>query len=229
MTETNFTIGPLDGKQRRGYMGRAMPGFEARVVDEHDNEVTDGTPGELTLRATEPFAFATGYYGLPADTVSAWRNLWFHTGDRVIREPDGYYRFIDRIKDVIRRRGENISAWEVEQVLVAHSDVVSAAAIPVPSELGDDEVMAVVVSRRGFHDPIELLEHCRARLPYYAVPRYVEFAESLPLTANGKIQKSSLKDQGVSLHTWDREAAHASASSRNQDGKPTVADRGRPA
>ena len=97
-----------------------MPGFAARVVDAHDNEVPDGEAGELILRADEPFAFATGYFGMADKTVEAWRNLWFHTGDRVVRESDGFYRFMDRMKDAIRRRGENISSYEVEQVMVNH-------------------------------------------------------------------------------------------------------------
>ena len=88
----------------------------------------DGTPGELVLRADEPFAFASGYFGTPEKTVEAWRNLWFHTGDRVVREADGYYKFVDRLKDAIRRRGENISSFEVEQVLLSHPDVATAAA-----------------------------------------------------------------------------------------------------
>jgi crotonobetaine/carnitine-CoA ligase len=101
-------------------MGRLFEGFAARVVDAEDNEVPDGTPGELMLRAQAPFAFATGYFGTPEKTVEAWRNLWFHSGDRVIREPDGYYKFVDRLKDAIRRRGENVSSFEVEQVLLSH-------------------------------------------------------------------------------------------------------------
>jgi crotonobetaine/carnitine-CoA ligase len=106
-------------EQRPGMMGRLLPGFSARVVDAHDNEVPDGEAGELMLRADEPFAFATGYFGMPEKTVEAWRNLWFHTGDRVVRESDGFYRFMDRMKDAIRRRGENISSYEVEQVMAA--------------------------------------------------------------------------------------------------------------
>ena len=101
------------------------------------------------LRADEPFAFATGYFGMPEKTVEAWRNLWFHTGDRVVRESDGFYRFIDRMKDAIRRRGENISSYEVEQVLVSHPQVENAAVFPVRSELAEDEVMAAVVLRPG--------------------------------------------------------------------------------
>ena len=165
MTETNAVIGPRDGEQRPGWMGRVMPGFEAMVVDDRDVPVPDGTPGELVLRAHEPFAFASGYWRMPEATVAAWRNLWLHTGDRVVAD-DGWFRFVDRIKDAIRRRGENISAWEVEQVLLQHDDVETAAVIPVASEHGEDEVMACVVARhRASLDPSELVAFCRPRLP----------------------------------------------------------------
>ena len=147
MTETNAVIGALDGQQRPGTMGRVMPGYEVKVVDENDEEVPDGTAGELVMRADEAFAFATGYWRMPEQTVASWRNLWFHSGDRAVRDPDGSFRFLDRLKDAIRRRGENISAWEVEQVLQSHPDIAAAAVIPVPSELGEDDVMCVVVRR----------------------------------------------------------------------------------
>ncbi|MGH2929851.1 MAG: AMP-binding protein, partial [Solirubrobacteraceae bacterium] len=141
-TETNCCLGALPAQQRPGYMGPVMDGFEAQVVDEADTEVPDGQAGELVLRHREPFSFATGYFAMPEKTIEAWRNLWFHTGDRVVREPDGWYRFVDRAKDAIRRRGENISSWEVEQALHAHPAVAAAAVFPVASELGEDEVMA---------------------------------------------------------------------------------------
>jgi crotonobetaine/carnitine-CoA ligase len=189
-------------------MGRVLPGFEAKVVDENDAEVPDGEAGELVMRADEPFAFATGYWRLPERTVEAWRNLWFHSGDRVIRDADGYFRFVDRIKDAIRRRGENVSAWEVEQVLQSHPDVAAAAVIPVPSDLGEDDVMACVVARSGaVLDHAELLRHCEPRLAYFAVPRYVEIMDELPLTENGKVRKFVLRARGVTDATWDREAA----------------------
>src|SRR5207248_5036119 len=140
-------------------------GFDARVVDEHDAELPTGEAGELVLRADEPFAFAAGYHGMPDKTVEAWRNLWFHTGDRVVREADGAFRFVDRIKDAIRRRGENISSYEVEQVLLSHPDVAAVAVYPVRSELGEDEVMAAVIARSGrTADPQSLTQHCETRL-----------------------------------------------------------------
>jgi crotonobetaine/carnitine-CoA ligase len=207
-TETNNAIAPAHPSQARGgYMGPVRAGFAARVVDENDEQVPDGEAGELVLRHDEPFAFATGYYRMPEQTVQAWRNLWFHTGDRVVREPDGWYRFIDRAKDAIRRRGENISSWEVEQVLVEHVSVHAAAAFPVPSELGEDEVMAAVVLEPGtVLAPEELITHCEPRLAYFAIPRYIEFVDELPLTENGKVRKQALRERGVTDTTWDREA-----------------------
>jgi crotonobetaine/carnitine-CoA ligase len=207
MTETNLAIGPRDGLQVPGAMGRVMPGFHARVVDENDVEVIDGTPGELVLRADEPFAFATGYWQMPDATISCFRNLWLHTGDRVVRDDDGWYRFLDRLKDAIRRRGENVSSWEVEQVIVANPAVAAAAVVPVPSELGEDDVMAFVVPAHDHSAPTphELLAHCEQRLAYFAVPRYIEMLDELPMTSNGKVQKHVLRQRGVSASTFDRE------------------------
>jgi crotonobetaine/carnitine-CoA ligase len=207
-TETNFVLGTTSDRQRAGTMGPVFKGFGARVVDSDDNEVADGTPGELLVRADEPYAFATGYFGAPEKTVEAWQNLWFHTGDRVIREADGYFRFVDRIKDAIRRRGENISSFEVEQVLLSHPAVAIAAAFPVRSSLAEDEVMAAVVLHPGQTlTPLELIKYCEPLLPYFALPRFVEFVAALPTTENGKVQKYKLTERGVTAAAWDREAA----------------------
>jgi crotonobetaine/carnitine-CoA ligase len=207
-TETNFVIGASLEEQRPGLMGRVRPGFHARVVDAYDDELPDGEPGELVLRPDEPFSFSTGYFQMASETVAAWRNLWFHTGDRVIREPDGYFRFIDRIKDSIRRRGENISSFEVEQVIVSHPAVAYAAVFPVRSELAEDEVMATIVLRDSHAlTASALLDFCRPLLPYFAVPRFVEFAAHLPTNESGKIQKFKLRERGVTAATWDRQAA----------------------
>jgi crotonobetaine/carnitine-CoA ligase len=207
-TETNAVIGAQPGEQRTGYMGTVRPGYQAQVVDEDDAPVADGTPGELVVRHEAPYSFATGYYGMPEKTVEAWANLWFHTGDRVVREPDGWFRFLDRMKDAIRRRGENISSFEVEQVLAEHPAVGSVAVFAVPSELAEDEVMAAVVLENGASvEPLELVRHCEGRLAYFAIPRYVEIVAELPLTENGKVRKAVLRERGVGEATWDREAA----------------------
>jgi crotonobetaine/carnitine-CoA ligase len=207
-TETNFVIGAAPETQKPGTMGRIADGFQARVVDSHDVELPPGEAGELVLRADEPFAFASGYFGMPEKTVEAWRNLWFHTGDRVIRDEQGYFRFVDRLKDAIRRRGENISSYEVEQVLLAHPDIDMAAVFPARSELAEDEVMAAIVTRPGAAiPPVELMQFCATRLPYFAVPRFVDFVADLPRTENGKVRKYELRERGVTASTWDREAS----------------------
>jgi crotonobetaine/carnitine-CoA ligase len=145
---------------------------------------------------------------MPEKTVEAWRNLWFHTGDRVVRESDGFFRFMDRMKDAIRRRGENISSYEVEQVLVSHPQVENAAVFPVRSDLAEDEVMAAVVLKGSEKLAYEtLLDYCQPRMPYFAVPRYLEYVEALPVTENGKVTKYKLRDRGITTATWDREKA----------------------
>jgi crotonobetaine/carnitine-CoA ligase len=207
-TESNAVIGATAATRQSGRIGLLADGFEARVVDEDDNEVPDGTAGELMLRAREPFAMANGYFGMPEKTVEAWRNLWLHTGDRLIRDPDGYYRFIDRMKDAIRRRGENISSFEVEQVLVSHPAVSIAAVFPVSSELAEDEVMAAIILKDGAQlAEAELIRFCEGKMSYFAVPRFVEFVDEVPRTESGKVQKFKLRERGRSAQTWDREAA----------------------
>ncbi|MGH3359712.1 MAG: ATP-dependent acyl-CoA ligase [Nocardioidaceae bacterium] len=205
-TETNMVVGAHHEAQRPGAMGLTLPDFETRVVDECDVEVPVGAAGRLLCRSRRPFAFATGYHGDPAATAEAWRDGWFHTGDRVVRDAHGWIRFVDRINDSIRRRGENISSLEVEDALRAHPAVVSAAVYAVPSELAEDEVMAAVVPAVGHSvEPHDLVDWCGPRLPSFAVPRFVEVRSSLPYTENGKVQKSALRDRGVTEHTWDRD------------------------
>jgi len=215
-TETNFAIATRLDAPPSGRMGWLQPGFEARVADANDAALPDGEAGELLLRADEPFAFATGYFNMPDKTVEAWRNLWFHTGDRVVREADGAFRFIDRMKDAIRRRGENISSYEVEQVLLSHAAVASVAVYPVRSELAEDEVMAsVIVGSGDALDVAELVRYCEPRLPYFAIPRYIDLVDELPCTENGKIQKYKLRERGVTPTTWDRLASGSSARARS--------------
>lgn len=221
-TETNFVIATSTAtapdSPRRGVMGWLQPGFDARVVDEHDVELPAGVAGELLLRADEPFAFASGYFDMPDKTVEAWRNLWFHTGDRVVRDADGAFRFVDRIKDAIRRRGENISSFEVEQVLLSHAAVTGVAVYPVRSELAEDEVMAALVLRDGQSvEPAELARFCESRLPYFAIPRYIEIVADLPRTENGKVQKYKLRERGVTGATWER--LDGAASRRTAGGR----------
>lgn len=207
-TETNFVFAGTIPSDRPGTMGYLADGIEARVVDENDSELADGQAGELLLRAKEPFAFATGYFGMPEKTVEAWRNLWFHSGDRVVRDADGHYRFIDRMKDSIRRRGENVSSWEVEQTVLSHPAVAACAIYPLPSELGEDEVAAAILLEPGQSlEAVDIVRHCEGQIAYFAIPRYVRIVKEMPLTENGKIKKGALRDAGVTDDTWDREVA----------------------
>ncbi|MFD3588079.1 AMP-binding protein [Streptomyces sp. NPDC058683] len=202
-TETNLVIGSTPEHQRPGYVGTVRDGFSARVVDDRLAPVPDGVPGELLVRSARAFAFSTGYLGEPEPDRTAWR----HTGDRVVREPDGWFRFVDRIKDVIRRRGENVSSQEVESAVRTHPAVADAAAFPVPSELAEDEVMVAVVPRPGhLLNAPDLLRHCAGELPAFAVPRYVDTVPELPLTETGKVRKAVLRERGVTATTWDRES-----------------------
>jgi crotonobetaine/carnitine-CoA ligase len=206
-TETNFVFASPVPPDHPGSMGYLMDWAQARIVDEYEAEVPDGVAGELVLRPIEPFAFAAGYFAMPEKTVEAWRNLWFHTGDRVVREASGNYRFVDRLKDAIRRRGENVSSWEVEQVVQAHPAVAACAAYPLPSELGEDEVAVAIQLEPGCElTPGEVIDHCRSRLARFAVPRFVRFVAAMPLTENGKIRKVVLREAGRTEDIWDREA-----------------------
>lgn len=204
-TETNFIIGSNANARVAGRMGRLAPGFSAIVADAEDNPLGDEMPGELLARSEAPYAFASGYYEMPEKTVESWRNLWFHTGDRVIRHSDGTFSFLDRLKDVIRRRGENISSFEVEQVIAVLPQVESVAVYPVPSDLAEDEVMAALVLRNGeVLSAADVFQHCARELPRHAVPRYIRFFADLPRTENGKIQKFRLRELGITPDVIDR-------------------------
>jgi crotonobetaine/carnitine-CoA ligase len=205
-SETNHVIGHPPGEQRPGWMGCVLPGFDAIVADEFGQALPPQEPGELLLRCHEPSSFAGGYEQMPGATVEAWRDLWFHSGDRVICDEDGCFRFIDRIKDSIRRRGENISAYEVEEAICGHPDVAAAAVFAVPSELAEDEVMAAIVVRdRAALRCEQLAAYLEPRLAPYALPRFVDMVERLPQTENGKVRKTELRERGVTATTWDRE------------------------
>ncbi|MDI2099023.1 ATP-dependent acyl-CoA ligase [Ruicaihuangia caeni] len=213
-TETNSVFAASRTEQRPGSIGRLQPGFEARIVDPVGAELPPGEPGELLLRSSQPFAFASGYFGMPDKTVEAWQDLWFHTGDRLAADHDGWYRFVDRLKDVIRRRGENISSVEVESALRMHPSIADAAVYPVDSELGEDEVMAaLVVQTGGAVDFDEVCEFLKPMLAYFAIPRFFTIVDALPLTENGKVRKGVLREQGTTIAQWDREAVAAVARS----------------
>lgn len=181
------------GKVRPG-----PPGYEIRIVDEHDAQVPPGVVGELICRTSDPWTLNAGYLGRPEATAVAWRNGWFHTGDAFRVDEDGRYYFVDRIKDAIRRRGENVSSFEVEREVTDHPDVTECAAIGVPSELGEEDIKVFVVTRVGASLTSEaLIEFLRARCASFMVPTYVEFVDELPRTEGTlKVKKAELRSRG---------------------------------
>jgi crotonobetaine/carnitine-CoA ligase len=190
-----------------GSAGRESVTYQVRIVDENDEPVPPETPGEIVIRPKHSWALFTEYYKRPEETVEAWRNLWFHTGDRARMDADGFLFFLDRMKDSIRRRGENISTWEIESTLNTHPALLESAAYGVPSELSESDVMVAVVLRPGESiEPEALLDFCQGRMTYFAIPRYVRFMEALPKNHAERIQKFELRDEGVTSDTWDREA-----------------------
>ncbi|MEQ8716878.1 MAG: AMP-binding protein [Acidimicrobiales bacterium] len=190
-----------------GSCGFAVPYYDVKIFDEMDNEVPPGTEGEIVVRPKEPYVMFTEYYRNPEATVKAFRNLWFHTGDRGVMDTDGYFTFVDRMKDAIRRRGENISSWEVEKVIADHPAVLDAAVVGVPSELTEEEVLVVIqLNEDAELDPVELLDHCQDRMAHFAVPRYVRFVDAMPRTPSQRIEKYKLREEGLTDDTWDRES-----------------------
>ncbi len=210
MTEASL-ISMLDAGEpnKPGAMGKPNTHeFEVKLVDDDDIEVPVGEVGEIVCRPKGPNLMFAGYWNRPDATVEATRNLWFHTGDLSKLDDDGYMYFVDRKKDALRRRGENISSFEMEKVLYGHESVKDAAVHAVPSPVGEDDVKITVVLQPGATVTEEDL--CRwiaERVPYFAIPRYVEFRDDLPRNPVGRVLKYELRADGVTPATWDREAA----------------------
>lgn len=208
MTETSCPLVSEVNPTLPGLAGRPRPGVACRVVDENDCEVAPGTVGELMIRTDRPWGLNHGYYKDDGATARAWRNGWFHTGDGFRVDEAGNHFFVDRMKDAIRRRGENISSFEVESEVCAHPKVREAAVVAVPSEVAEDEVLAVVSLAAGESlDPADLLAFLQPRMAHFMIPRFVRIIEDLPKTPTLKVQKHLLRAEGVTADTWDREAA----------------------
>ena len=195
------TVTPPGGERRKDSCGKPNSAtFDVMIANENDEPVAVGEVGEILVRPKRPFAMLSAYYNSPEATLDAFRNFWFHTGDNARADDDGYYYFVDRKKDSIRRRGENISSSEVEATLNRHPAILECAVIAAPSELGEDEVKAVVVLREGESATADALwAFCDEHMPRFWVPRFIEFRREMPKTPSQKIQKYLLRageDQG---------------------------------
>lgn len=208
MTEISSPIVSEANPKKIGTCGRVRDGVDVRLVDRNDCEVAIGEIGEMLVRTDRPWAMNSGYNANPEATAEAWRNGWFHTGDAFRRDEDGYFYFVDRVKDAIRRRGENISSFEVEADVCSHPAVREAAAVAVPSEFSEDEVMVIVAPVPGQKlEARQLAEFLIDTMPYFMVPRYIRILDELPKTPSAKVMKADLRKEGVTPDTWDREAA----------------------
>ena len=217
---TAFTI--KDPVEKLGSAGRARKNYQVRIVDEQDFELPPGEVGEIVLWTSDPWRASTGYYKLPEATLAALRNLMFHTGDRGYLDEDGYLFFVDRKKDAIRRRGENISAFEVEQILMAHPAVQEAVAFPVQADTSEDEVAVAIILDRPATER-ELIAYAAENMAYYMVPRFIDLRHELPRTHNQKVQKYKLRQELESRigSVWDREKEGIVVQRRTGDASRT--------
>lgn len=191
-----------------GSIGKPLPFNEMKIVDENDNECAPYEVGEIIARPVGGAAQLVKYYKNPEATAEKTRGGWLRTGDYGYRDENGYFYFVDRKKDVIRRRGENISSYEVERIVSQHPSVKESAAYAVPSQVGEDEVMVAVVLEEGAQfDPVSIVQYCIENMAYYQVPRYIRVVDAFDKTETHRIKKTKLREEGVTPDTWDREKA----------------------
>lgn len=225
---SNVFMTPRGAKRPEGASGVLVDQFfEVVIADpETDEPVPEGAVGELMVRHKQPGIMCSGYLGMPEKTVETWRNLWFHTGDALRRDADGWYYFVDRVKDALRRRGENISSFEVESVVRGHPAIAECAVVGVKADErgGEDEVKACVILAEGHAtlDHADLIAWCDARMPAHMVPRYVEVLDKLPQTPSEKIKKKELREKGVTAATWDRVREGVRIKSETEPRKATA-------
>src|SRR5271165_279315 len=216
-SEATFIACPRPGEQAPvASAGRPNDDFEVRIFDDDDHDVPTGQVGEIVCRPTRPHVMFEGYWRRPEATLKVMHNLWLHTGDLGKFDADGWLHFVDRKEDYLRRRGENISSQAVEEVFLNHPSIADAAVHAVPSELSEDEVKVTVVLRADGElvTPRDLFEWAVDKLPYFALPRFIEFRDQLPLTPTGKVLKHVLRKEGATEATWDREKSDVTVQRR---------------
>ncbi|MCD4734604.1 MAG: ATP-dependent acyl-CoA ligase [Bacteroidales bacterium] len=206
MSEMGLPFTSSERDRMPGSCGKPRRDYEVKLIDDNGLEVGKGQTGELVIRPLKPYSILLEYYKMPEKTVEAWQGLWFHTGDYMRKDKDGFFYFVDRKKDALRRRGENISSFEVEAVVNSHPAVFQSAAVPVHSDLEEDDVMVCMTLKPGEKvTPKEIIEHCNKNMAYFMVPRYLRFMDSLPKTPTERVQKYKLRKEGVTHDTWDIE------------------------
>ena len=207
MTELSVPLWGGPNPTARGTCGSPRPGVQLRLVDSHGRDVETGKIGELLVHVDDPYSISHGYLNAPEATARTWQNGWFHTGDLFTRDDQDNYYFVDRAKDAIRRKGENISSFEVEEELLAFPGVREAAVVAVPGDGGEEEVLAVLVMKgKATSDVPAMSEFLSQRLAHFMIPRYFRFTDELPKTPTQKIEKHILRAEGITDDTVDREA-----------------------
>ncbi len=208
MTECYCCLASPYDEPRAGSCGKAITGWDVQIVDDDNKECEPGKLGEFIARSQREYVGTSGYYNNSEATDDLIQGGWMHTGDLGRMDEDGYFFFVDRKKQAIRRRGENISSFEVESVISAHDDVLESCVVGVPSELGEEEVKAVVVFKEGRSLSEEDIVHwCEPRLAYFAIPRYIAIRSELPKTPSQRVEKFKIKKEGITEDCWDREEA----------------------
>ncbi|NML76871.1 AMP-binding protein [Rhizobium sp. S-51] len=209
MSEIGVPIMSDPARSRPGSCGRQTDHYDLMLVDAAGRKITTpDTPGQLLVRPKRTNGMMIEYVEMPEKTVEAFRDLWFHTGDLLQFDADGFWYFVDRDKDALRRRGENISSFEVERIIAGMETVSECAVIPVPSDLGEDDVMVCIVACEGASpDPVAVREHCRGLMADFMLPRYIRFVAELPKTPTARVEKHRLRAEGVTSDTWDADKA----------------------
>ncbi|MGH2795390.1 MAG: AMP-binding protein [Actinomycetota bacterium] len=202
-----ITYAKLSDERNLGSIGKPAPYLDVRLFDDDDLEVPAGEIGEIVVRAKVPNALYLGYWRKPDATIDTWRNLWHHTGDYGRADDKGWITFVDRKKDALRRRGENVSSQELERAIAGHPKIVEAAVHAVPSPMTEDDIKACIVVEPGQEVTAgELFAFFSEVLPYFAIPRYIEVVPELPKNATLRVMKHLLREKSVTAETWDLEA-----------------------